>query len=398
MQITIPRGKGKEVLYNGKWYEYEKPYEVDFSTAFRMKRTLNATVGYVKYLYDPKLWWDGKMVAFLSDVDTNSGWGNVSLNLIKHSPDIKFSQVGKLFDITDPYVVNASRREVQPFGAAIYHEQPKSEWILSPFSKNIAVIPFETTMVPSSWVARLNSMDAVFVPCKQNIQMMKDSGVTRPVELIHWGVDTEKFYPLKREGGRPFTFGHMGALSIRKGTDILVRAFQTAFPAEQDVRLICKTSNRGYPFMAFGEKRIEVQMGPVGHQELMDGFFKRIDCFVFPTRGEGFGLPPLEAMATGVPAIVTGWSGPADYMTPETGWTINHTMEKAEEFDKKVYHEDCGDWALPSLDHLVYLMRYAYEHREEVAVKGDAAAEYVKNEWTWEKQIPLFHNALQRTL
>jgi glycosyltransferase involved in cell wall biosynthesis len=34
------------------------------------------------------------------------------------------------------------------------------------------------------------------------------------------------------------------------------------------------------------------------------------DAFVLPTRGEGWGLPILEAMAAGVPAIATNWSGP----------------------------------------------------------------------------------------
>lgn len=400
MKIIIPRNgsKGREILYQNKWYEFDKPYEVDLSTALRMKRELNVDLVYTKYQYDPNLWKNEKIATFISDIDTTSGWGNVSIQLLKNSPGIKFSQIGRLTDITEPLVLAAARRDINQNSAAIIHEQPKSDWILSPFSKNICITPFETTKVPASWVPRLNSMDAVLVPCKQNIQMMKDSGVIKPVDLIHWGVDTSKFFPISRREGRPFTFGHMGALSIRKGTDILVRAFKAAFPTETDVRLINKTSNRGYPFMDFKDKRIEVQMGAVPHGQLIRDFFEQIDCFVFPTRGEGFGLPPLEAMATGVPAIATGWSGIVEFLDNRHGWLIDYTMDKAVEFDQKVYHEDCGDWAVPSFDHLVYLLRYAYEHRDEVKQKGLLAQEFVKNEWAWDKKISLFHDALHRYL
>jgi glycosyltransferase involved in cell wall biosynthesis len=37
------------------------------------------------------------------------------------------------------------------------------------------------------------------------------------------------------------------------------------------------------------------------------------DVFVWPTMGEGFGLPPLEKLAHGIPAFATFWSGPKDY-------------------------------------------------------------------------------------
>lgn len=403
MKILIGPGKSKEVLspFDNKWYTRGREYDVPFSVAIRMQADpqFGVTIPYQSAPeYDASIWRDRKEVAMFAEIDPNSGWGNVGTNLIKYSPDINFAQVGKIWGVREPLVRTASHRAVNEGGGMVFHQQPKSTWLLSPFGRNIAIVPFETTKVPYSWVERLNFMDAVFVPCLQNVEMMRDSGVTVPIEIVHWGVDTEKFYKLERQGNRPFTFGHMGMLSMRKGTDILVRAFQAAFPYEKDVRLICKTSDRNYPFMVFGEKRIVVQQGPMEHQDLMDKFFSEIDVFVFPTKGEGCGLTPLEAMATGVPAIVTGWSGPVEYMNEDAGWSLNYSMGKAKEFDVNVYGEDCGDWAIPDFDHLVYLMRYAYEHQDEVKQKGDYAAEYVKREWSWDAQIPLFHEALDKHL
>lgn len=400
MQVTIPPSKGREILFDGKWYPMGKPIDVDFSTAVRMRRNVHAIVPYVKHPYDPKLWREGKEATFVADIDNVSGWGNVGLNLLKYSRFAKFALVGKTYNVKEPHVSIAAGREVEMGSAGIWHEQPKAEWLTSPFSKNIAIVPFETTLVPPSWVPRINSFDAILVPCAQNKQMMVDSGVTIPIEVIHWGVDTDKFSEIDRRDDGVFTFGTMGALSIRKGTNILVNAFERAFPTEKDVRLVCKTSSRVYPFMS-KDKRIEVQQGPVSHEELINEFFNKVDCFAFPTLGEGFGLTPLEAMATGIPAIVTGWSGPMEYMRPEVGWTIDYTMDEAKEFSDPrtgVYKEPCGQWAIPAIDHLVYLMRYAYEHQDEVKAKGKAAAEYVRREWTWRAQIGLFEDALNRHL
>lgn len=389
------------MLFDGKWYPVGVPIDVDFSTAIRMKNTVHAIVPYIKNPYDPKFWKEGGEAAFIANVDNNTGWGNVGVNLIKYSHKFaKFSLVGRTHEVRDPHVLGALSRAVNMNGAGIWHDQPKVEWLMSPFSKNISIVPFETTVIPKSWIPRINNFDALFVPCQQNKEAMIASGVTVPIEIIHWGVDPSRFYEIERKDDGVLTFGTMGALSIRKGTNILVNAFERAFPNGEKVRLICKTSNRGYPFMS-KDKRIEVQIGPVSHDELMNSFFRLVDCFVFPTLGEGFGLPPLEAMATGIPAIVTGWSGPMEYMRPDVGWTIDHTMDIAKEFSDPstgIYKEDCGQWAIPSVEHLVALMRYAYEHQDEVKAKGKRAAEYVRQEWLWSKKIHMFEEALNKHL
>ena len=334
----------------------------------------------------------------MGDCDGTSGFGGVSQNLIRYSsPQIKTALLGKRFDVKDQAVLAAYNRPLNQAGAMVWHDQPREQWLYSPFQKNIAIVPFETTRVPQSWVGRINGFDALFVPCEQNIQMFRDSGVKIPIELIHWGVDKEKFYPLVRPERDVFTFGTMGALSVRKGTDVLVKAFQEAFPREQDVRLICKSSYNTYPFNT-PDPRVKVHLAPWPHQDLLNLFFGQIDCFVFPTRGEGFGLTPLEAMATGIPSIVTGWSGPMEYMTPDVGWLIDYKMVPADSFTRDVYKEPCGDWAEPSKDHLVELMRHAYNNRDEVREKGVNALKHVQESWLWEHKIRLYIEALAKHL
>lgn len=399
MKAVLEHPKAASILYDGKFYDTKKPLDLSFSEAFRLTRIATVKTVFDDVPYDPALWKDGKLINFYGDIDTVSGFGGVSKALIKYSaPRIQTALVGKSHDVRDHTIFSAMNRPMNQAAAMIWHDQPREQWLYSPFRKNIAIVPFETTRVPRSWVGKINQFDALLVPCVQNIQMFRDSGVKIPIELIHWGVDGEKYYPVERRVDRPFTFGHMGALSVRKGTDLLVAAFREAFPKEQDVRLICKSSNPTFRFDTFHDPRIKIYLDRWTHEEMLNMFFKQIDTFVFPTRGEGFGLTPLEAMATGIPAIVTGWSGPMEYMNPDVGWLLDYKMVHADAFADSVYKEDCGDWAEPSKEDLVAKMRYAYTHRDEVAAKGKAAGEHVKQNWLWQDKIKMYEEALAKHL
>lgn len=398
MKVKINNGKASSIHLDGVFYDTNKEIEVSFSEALRLKRLADVTFVDDKAPYNPELFHKDKRFAFQADVDVVSGWGNVGLNLIKYSADeYDISQIGRLLNVTEPSVLQAARRELDPAMGVVIHEQPKAEWLYSPFDRKIAVVPFETTIIPKSWITRINSCTALLVPCKQNMEAFRDSGVTVPIELIHWGIDPAKFYELEREDDGVFTIGTMGALSKRKGTDMLIEAFLKAFPVEKDVKLLCKTSN--YNFIgAVKDKRVQIEMTPVDHQDLLNGFFKKVDMFAFPTRGEGFGLTPLEALATGIPAVVTNWSGPVEYMNNDVGWMLDYHLVEAEDFTKNVYREECGQWAEPDFDHLVHILRWAYEHQDEVKAMGKRAAEHVRTNWLWKDKIRMYHEALEKHL
>lgn len=400
MKIKIKNQKANSIFFENKFYDTDKELDIPFSTAIKLSKITDVDFLEInKSEYNPELFKKFKKFAFTSDMDQVSGWGNVSFNLLKNCLDYDISLVGRLNNISDRDIRSMAVKDLDPEEAMIWHEQPKETWNKRLFKKNIAIVPFETTSIPYSWIDKINKFDALIVPCKQNMDSFRDSGVTIPIELAHWGIDTSKFCYIDRPSRDSFTFGTMGALSIRKGTDVLIDAFREVFPPAlyPNVKLICKTSNPTYPFMV-KDPRIEVRMLPIPHEELMETFFKEIDCFVFPTRGEGFGLPPLEALATGVPAIVTDWSGTEEFMNDEIGWRIRHTMAPAKAFTEQVYKEECGDWAEPDKEHLKELMLYAYNHRDEVKEKGKKAAEYVKNNWDWKDKIKMFTSIIEKYL
>jgi glycosyltransferase involved in cell wall biosynthesis len=104
---------------------------------------------------------------------------------------------------------------------------------------------------------------------------------------------------------------YAGALDARKNVELLLRAVERLHDGGQKVTLVLAGQRW------FGAGRIEqelrrvkergVDVRPLGY--LADPVFyalmKRAGVFVFPSRYEGFGLPPLEAMRLGVPTIIS---------------------------------------------------------------------------------------------
>lgn len=126
------------------------------------------------------------------------------------------------------------------------------------------------------------------------------------LEVIPEAVDPA-FKPLDgaaaRVAGRwgltgPFLF-YAGALDRRKDPVGLVRAWRAAQRAGLDVPLVIAGDPGAQAPGRMGGAR---QLGYVTGEELAD-LYRAASCLMFPSRYEGFGLPPLEAMACGCPVV-----------------------------------------------------------------------------------------------
>ena len=71
-----------------------------------------------------------------------------------------------------------------------------------------------------------------------------------------------------------------------------------------------------------------------------------------------------------------------DFFNEEVGYPID--VKKLIDAEAKCPYYEGFQWAHPDEDHLVHLMRYVYEHREEAAAKGRHASEVALSKWTWD--------------
>ena len=135
----------------------------------------------------------------------------------------------------------------------------------------------------------------------------------RPCSLMQRGVDTDLFTPEIRsrphDAGRPFVLGYVGRLSVEKNVALLPRI-------EQQLHAFGLT---GVHFLIVGggkeEPRLRAQLrhatflGVLRGHDLAEAY-RRLDLLVFPSHTDTFGNVVLEALASGVPAIVTPDGGP----------------------------------------------------------------------------------------
>ncbi|HTJ74433.1 MAG TPA: glycosyltransferase [Acidimicrobiales bacterium] len=263
----------------------------------------------------------------------------------------------------------------------------------------------EVDGLPPEWVRGCNAMDEVWVPASFNVDTFAASGVRAPIRVMPLGVDVDYYHP-GISGFRPsprFTFLSVFEWGERKGAEVLLRAFAQEFKESEDVLLLVSIYNHDPDVDVHGEiAKLGLESCPpivvLVNAEFADyqmaALYRSADCFVLPTRGEGWGMPVLEAMACGLPTIATGWSGPADFLTTDTGYPLDvRSMVPAK---AKCPYYDGFRWADPDAEHLRFLMRHVVDRPDEAAERGRAAAAFVAGNLTWEHAAARVKDRLAR--
>lgn len=265
------------------------------------------------------------------------------------------------------------------FDASRLNLSVSSAYKFSPLAgRQVGLTMYESTRIPREQVKNINAhLQAVIVPAPFLVETLGNSGVETPIHVVSGGVDPEEFSPLPKtnaERGRPFTFLALGDRGMRKGWDLAWFAFVTAFQGNEDVRFVVKTRANGLRDFDVinSDKRISVWREDVAN---MSDVFAQADCFVFPSFGEGYGLPPREAALCGLPVLATQWGGMADVEQ----WGIplsNYKMVDA-------MLDGGGQWASPNLDELCEKMRWVYDNYAAAREQASQKAQWLRENQTW---------------
>lgn len=244
---------------------------------------------------------------------------------------------------------------------------------------------FEATKIPSHWPAALDEYaERVIVPSKFCHEIFKEAleaeKIFMPVHTVEAGIDPEEFKPKKHWlDNRPFTFMVLGDRGNRKGWDVAWAAFYDEFGDNPDVRFVIKS--RGYNLQAFrsymADYRTIVWNADVPRSS---DAYKIADCFVFPSRGEGYGLPPREAAACGIPVICSKNTGLDDEITE---WALPVEC-KTKKVPRGGLNTE-GNWFEPSKEQLQAHMRWVYENRDEARKNALIASDWIRKNRTWDR-------------
>ena len=250
----------------------------------------------------------------------------------------------------------------------------------------VALFFWEESLIPARTIEQLNrSFHGVLAPSRTVAKALIDSGLSIPVRTIGYPPDLETFGALRerrvaRQG--TFTFLHVSSGFPRKGVDVLLAAFARAFGAADPVRLIIKVFPNPHNDIALQIERLRDRTPDLGEIVLIDrdigeaelsGLYGEADTMVLPSRGEGFNLPAAEAMAAGIPLIVTGYGGHMDFCSNENARLIDYTFSPAASHLAAPH----SLWVGPSEDDLVAALREAFLDRSAAADRARAALKAV---------------------
>ncbi len=258
-------------------------------------------------------------------------WGTTSWHI---NPDSEQGLIREIMKRTG----NAEQKSDVSFQIQLPNEwDPK----LANFNVGITAV-VESDLCNPAWITACNSMDAIIVPsqfCKKTL--VNTGNIKPPIYVI-----AESFIPeiLDKDKGfeidfeTDFNFLLLGTLTgnnphnDRKNLFFAIKWLCEEFANDPDVGIVLKTNaGRGTRTdwsnmeSMFTKVLDEVRKGPYPRVHIIHGIMPnsnvaglyvhpKVKALVAPTRGEGFGLPILEAAASGLPVAATEYSGHMDFM------------------------------------------------------------------------------------
>ena len=270
--------------------------------------------------------------------------------------------------------------------------------------RNVVWAIFENDKLAPDYLNWLNQADLVWAPSAWARSILLAHGMpAAKVIVIPEGVDAELYHPHCRPWSEvqyptKFRFLMLGKFEERKGYTQLLDAFVKAFGKNLKVELLIKgdyyidRQRKGALLLDFVKSynapNIRLLTGAASQEDLFV-IYNMADAFVFPSRAEGWGLPLIEAMATGLPAIATNYSGQTEFLSHLEGlfMPVRHNLVPIQdpEFHRFVMDDDgdWGRWAETDVDDLADKMQEMVKNYPQWRQNALKASTILRSRFTW---------------
>lgn len=303
---------------------------------------------------------------------------------------LEISDYGKLGEL-------ALKHENKDIGykIKIIHTTPNVyKQFMEPGKYHIGRIFWETSKLPEDFAKNAELMDEIWTGSEYNAEAIRRAGVTKPIHIIPEAIDPEvpEALDVYEQPDIPdtvkFKFYSIFEWTERKNPAALLKAYWQEFEGQTDVALVIKTYVDNFTPDRKAEIDQAIRMikksltlthyAPVYlYRGLMDRyqiyrFHKSFDCFVSAHRGEGWGIPQMEALLMGKPVISTNCGGIHEHL-------INNIHAKllpyqlvplSENSRNKQWYTADQDWAEVDVKALREALRWAYSNPDEAKAMG----------------------------
>lgn len=284
---------------------------------------------------------------------------------------------------------------------------------LEPTKYHIGHLFWETDSLARTWVWNCNLLDEIWTGGHFHKEAFLKAGVKVPIyifpQAINTDISVQKPFILPEHKG--FLFYSIFQWIERKNPEALLRAYWDEFQGEENVSLLLKVYRFG-----FDQAEKEKIRGDVlkwkresGHKSfprtyiftnLMDqaDVFKLHytgDCFVSAHRGEGWGIPQVEASIIGNPIISTNLGGCHEWFNDNTSFLVKWNKVNVFNMEFAPWYDPKQIWAEVDPKDLREKMRYVFQNPQEAREFGRKGQEMVKREFNYMHVGQLMRNRLE---
>ena len=276
----------------------------------------------------------------------------------------------------------------------------------------IAYSMYETTEFPNDFLDQIKKFNQFWVPSEWQKNCLIEQGFpSDKIRIVPLGVDENVFNTKKKKLKNKFTFAIFGRWDQRKSTIDLIRCFNNLFKNNENVELLLSVDN---PYDIDGLKNTQNRLKHYNlesknirilnfltKQDYVD-CLKSIHVFLSCSKGEGWNLPLIEAMACGVPSIYSECSGQLEF-AKNLGIPIKiKSQEKANKFISEQFCKSIqGDYYIPDFDDLKNKMIEIYENYDKFLKKSINESSIIIKNFSWINSAKIAFNnimELQKTL
>ncbi len=265
--------------------------------------------------------YDLTVIGFINHAD---GIGRMTIGCIDTlKDDVTINYIGthptKTNDVSADVLSIASNPDRTPgtvsilFNPLWYSQRSKNSYEQVPNSPiKIAYSMLEGSEIPDKWVEILNqSFDAVAVPDIFLVDVYKKCGVIIPIFELPLGMFLDDFYEKEERSrpSKPFVFGTTVSCFEHKNYLLLISSFFEEF-GNSDEAILKLNARFGNVkeckklIKSLNASNILFTDDTLNQRQFVD-FLNSFDCFVNISKGEGFSLCPREALALGIPCILS---------------------------------------------------------------------------------------------
>ncbi len=191
--------------------------------------------------------------------------------------------------------------------------------------------PFLKPALRAIW----GSADTVLAISRDHQQLAHETMPKLDIPIIYNGVDSATFRPGPARDG-PLTVLCVGRLIERKGQHVLLKAMAKILHQQPDLTVVVHLVGTGDEEANLKRLATElditrqVRFAGFVARERMPEIYRQADIFVLPSQNEGMSIALLEAMASGLPVIVTDVGGSYELVQPgENGLIVRWGDETA---------------------------------------------------------------------